>query len=191
MHSGLGSIPFARRYLGYRVFFLFLRLLRCFSSAGLLRTAMYSPHGDAGFLHRVSPFGHLRIKGYMPLPEAFRSLLRPSSALIAKASALRPLCLTFRSHLSMIAFIYSVLFLTELINCSCLMSLTFAFTLGLFWNHLCIQFSGYVSVLLRQRFVTFDTAASKLSVYQPSKPASSLTQAFITDKLLSESSYFF
>ena len=145
MHSGLGSIPFARRYLGYRVFFLFLRLLRCFSSAGLLRTAMYSPHGDAGFLHRVSPFGHLRIKGYMPLPEAFRSLLRPSSALIAKASALRPLCLTFRSHLSMIAFIY-----TELINCSCLMSLTFAFTLGLFWNHLCIQFSGYVKLNFRR-----------------------------------------
>ena len=44
---------------------------------------------------------------------------------------------------------------------------------------------------IRQRSVTFGTAASKLSVYQPSKPASSLTQAFITDKLLSESSYSF
>jgi hypothetical protein len=100
MHSGLGSLPFARRYLGDRVFFLFLRLLRCFSSAGLLRTAMYSPHGDAGVLHRVSPFGHPRIKGYVRLPGAFRSLSRPSSALIAKASALRPLCLTFlRSRL--------------------------------------------------------------------------------------------
>ena len=67
----------------------------------------------------------------------------------------------------------------------------FRFYAWIIWNHLCIQFSGYVSVLLRQRFVTFDTVASKLSVYQPSKPASSLTQAFITDKLLSESSYSF
>jgi hypothetical protein len=29
---GLGSSPFARRYLGYHVCFLFLRVLRCFSS---------------------------------------------------------------------------------------------------------------------------------------------------------------
>ncbi len=32
---GLGSFPFARRYLGNRLFFLFLRVLRCFSSPGL------------------------------------------------------------------------------------------------------------------------------------------------------------
>ena len=31
---GLGSSPFARHYLGNRFFFLFLRLLRCFSSPG-------------------------------------------------------------------------------------------------------------------------------------------------------------
>ena len=31
---GLGSALFARRYLGYHYYFLFLRLLRCFSSAG-------------------------------------------------------------------------------------------------------------------------------------------------------------
>ena len=33
-HSGLGSAGFARRYSRYRCFFLFLRLLRCFSSPG-------------------------------------------------------------------------------------------------------------------------------------------------------------
>ena len=33
--SGLGSFPFARRYLGNRTFFLFLRVLRCFSSPGV------------------------------------------------------------------------------------------------------------------------------------------------------------
>ena len=34
--SGLGSFAFARRYLRNRCFFLFLRLLRCFSSPGSL-----------------------------------------------------------------------------------------------------------------------------------------------------------
>ena len=33
-HHGLGSARFARRYFGHRCFFLFLRLLRCFSSPG-------------------------------------------------------------------------------------------------------------------------------------------------------------
>ena len=33
-HRSLGSFPFARRYSGNRCFFLFLRVLRCFSSPG-------------------------------------------------------------------------------------------------------------------------------------------------------------
>ena len=40
---------------------------------------------------RVSPFGHLRINVCSRLPEAFRSLPRPSSALGAKASTPCPL----------------------------------------------------------------------------------------------------
>ena len=87
--SGLGSFPFARRYSGNRCFFLFLRVLRCFSSPGSLRTPMNSVYGDRGLLCRVSPFRHLRIKGYLLLPAAFRSLSRLSSALSAKASTLR------------------------------------------------------------------------------------------------------
>ena len=89
-HPGLGSFPFARRYSGNRCFFLFLRLLRCFSSPGSLRMAMNSPYGDRGLLCRVSPFRHPRITGYLLLPAAFRSLSRLSSAPSAKASALRP-----------------------------------------------------------------------------------------------------
>jgi hypothetical protein len=34
--AGLGWSPFARRYLGNRFYFLFLQLLRCFSSLGWL-----------------------------------------------------------------------------------------------------------------------------------------------------------
>ena len=89
-HPGLGSSAFARRYLRNRCFFLFLRVLRCFSSPGSPRMAMDSPYADRGPLCRVSPFGYLRITGYVLLPEAFRSLSRPSSALSAKASTLRP-----------------------------------------------------------------------------------------------------
>ena len=35
---------------------------------------------------RVSPFGNLRIKGCLHLPTAYRSMPRPSSPLVAKAS---------------------------------------------------------------------------------------------------------
>ena len=40
--------------------------------------------------HRVSPFGYPRIKACLPLPEAYRSLPRPSSPADAKASIVRP-----------------------------------------------------------------------------------------------------
>ena len=79
---GLGSSPFARRYLGNRFFFLFLRVLRCFSSPGfLLYTYFIQYRITTHYCSWVSPFGHLWIKGYLHLPTAFRSLPRPSSSL--------------------------------------------------------------------------------------------------------------
>ena len=69
--------------------FLFLRLLRCFSSPGSLCMTMYSSCSDWSYSRQVSPFRHLRIIGYLLLPAAFRSLSRLSSALSAKASTLR------------------------------------------------------------------------------------------------------
>ena len=50
---------------------------------------MNSAYADAVLPHRVSPFGYLRIEAYLQLPEAFRSLSRPSSAPDAKAFPLR------------------------------------------------------------------------------------------------------
>ena len=88
-HGGLGSSGFARRYSRYRCFFLFLRLLRCFSSPGSLPYVMDWRMDDWSLSSRVSPFRYLRINGYLLLPEAFRSLSRLSSALSAKASTLR------------------------------------------------------------------------------------------------------
>ena len=50
----------------------------------------------------VSPFGNLRIKAHLRLPEAYRSLSRPSSALSAKAFPLRPLQLNLSGRSSRI-----------------------------------------------------------------------------------------
>ena|SRR5690606_11803718 len=81
MPLGLGSFRFARRYLGNRSFFLFLWVLRCFSSPGLppntlwIQVRVLSHYGQW-----VPPFGNLRIKAYLQLPEAYRCSSRPSSA---------------------------------------------------------------------------------------------------------------
>ena len=54
--AGLGYSPFARRYSGNRVFFLFLRLLRCFSSAGWLSIYIERrPFRPPGCPIRISP----------------------------------------------------------------------------------------------------------------------------------------
>ena len=99
---GLGFFPFARRYSGHRCFFLFLRVLRCFSSPGSLHTPMDSVHDDRSSSCRVPPFRHPRLNGYLLLPAAFRSLSRLSSALSAKASALCPILLdlSFPHHVA-------------------------------------------------------------------------------------------
>ena len=101
-HVGLGSSLFARRYSGNRCFFLFLRVLRCFSSPGSLHTPMDSVHDDRSSSCRVPPFRHPRLNGYLLLPAAFRSLSRLSSALSAKASALCPILLdlSFPHHVA-------------------------------------------------------------------------------------------
>ena len=109
----LGSTVFARHYSRYNYCSLFLRLLRCFSSPGFLpsRDCMSSTC-------RVAPFGHLWINARLQLPIAFRSLPRPSSSLIAKASTIRPYLLPILialyylySTLLYSSYIYSLFFL--------------------------------------------------------------------------------
>ena len=66
---------------------LFLRLLRCFTSPRIALSVLYIRTDATPYdWCRVSPFGNLRIKACVPLPEAYRSLLRPSSPDEAKAS---------------------------------------------------------------------------------------------------------
>ena len=64
------------------IYFLFLNLLRCFSSVGSLTITLciqvtVTRHVSSW----VSPFGYPRIKACRQLPEAFRSLPRPSSVI--------------------------------------------------------------------------------------------------------------
>ena len=58
---GLGSFPFARRYLGNRCFFLFLRVLRCFSSPGYLLIGYVFTYGYLSIT--LSAFPHSEICG--------------------------------------------------------------------------------------------------------------------------------
>ena len=75
---GLGSSAFARHYLRNHCCFLFLRVLRCFSSP---RSLHY--YGNTSSRYWVPPFGNPRVNGYLRLTVAYRSLSRPSSPLRA------------------------------------------------------------------------------------------------------------
>ena len=78
-HSrGLGSSPFARRYLGNLFWFLFPGYL----DGSLHPVWLYYPILFRYVVHPkmwVTPFGDPRINAYVLLPVAFRSLSRPSS----------------------------------------------------------------------------------------------------------------
>ena len=72
----------------------------------------------------VSPFRHLRLIGYLLLPEAFRSLSRLSSALSAKASTLRSfllghsdiIALTSDGWCCLVCFYFIAVFLQRLVS---------------------------------------------------------------------------
>ena len=67
--------------------FLFLQVLRCFSS---LRSPLNLSQDNHPSGNWVVPFGNPGIKGHLHLPRAYRSLSRPSSPPRAKASTRRP-----------------------------------------------------------------------------------------------------
>ena len=100
-NTGLGSSAFARHYLRNHCYFLLLWVLRCFSSprSPLLR-------GDRPSTCRVAPFGNPRIKDYLHLPPAYRSLSRPSSPPRAKASTVCPCLLSL--SLTLLPFIAKI-----------------------------------------------------------------------------------
>ena len=88
LHNRFGLFPGRSPLLGESlVYFLFLQVLRCFSS---LRLPLHFGADNSPSDCWVVPFGNPRIKDYLHLPEAYRSLSRPSSPPRAKASTRRP-----------------------------------------------------------------------------------------------------
>ena len=84
--SYTGSSAFARHYLRNLGWFLFLRVLRWFSSPG---SRQFTYVFSKWYCIKYSGFPHSDIAGsqfYCQLPNAFRRLTRPSSPIIAKAS---------------------------------------------------------------------------------------------------------
>jgi hypothetical protein len=82
---------FARHYFRNRGFFLFLQVLRWFTSLSSLVPdyefiGPYTGFTGMGFPIRRSP----GLNACLRLPEAYRSLPRPSSPSSAKASTMRP-----------------------------------------------------------------------------------------------------
>ena len=67
---------------------------------------MNSVYGDRLLTCRIAPFGHPRIKARLQLPEAFRSLPRPSSAPSAKAFTL---CSCSLDHYAILWFSFSAI----------------------------------------------------------------------------------
>ena len=98
---GLGCSAFARHYLRNHFCFLLLWVLRCFSSP-----RSPSLRNDWPSTSRVAPFGNLGIKGYLHLPQAYRSLSRPSSPPRAKASTVCPCLLSL--SLTLLPFIAKI-----------------------------------------------------------------------------------
>ena len=75
--KGLGSFPFARRYSENRVYFLFLRLLRCFSSPGSPRYTIDSCNVTYAFPY-VSSL--IRKSAVYRLLATTRSLSQPATS---------------------------------------------------------------------------------------------------------------
>ena len=100
MPLGLAFFPFARRYLGNRFFFLFLPLLRCFSSRRSPCKAIYSLCSDRAL--PSAGFPHSDISGSLAMcasPKLFAAFCVLHRSLMARQPPFALLCLTLPSLL--------------------------------------------------------------------------------------------
>ena len=86
-----GLFPLRSPLLRESIFLSFPLVTKMFQFARLLSlTLCIHVRITVSYYCWVPPFGNLRIKAYVQLPEAYRRSSRPSSASSAKASAMRP-----------------------------------------------------------------------------------------------------
>ena len=142
---GLASFPFARRYLGNRFFFLFLRLLRCFSSAGLPPPYYFIHMAVIGHEPNcVSTFGNLRVKRIFAPNRSLSQLI--TSFIGNWCQGIRPTLLLawpvslgfFQFELSELSFLLNVP-----VNFSCYLQLL---KRPYFTYRICIRYSNNISI---------------------------------------------
>ena len=86
-----GLFPFRSPLLRKSIFLSFPPVTKMFQFTGLLSLSLcVHDRITVNYYCWVPPFGNLRIKAYLLLPEAYRCSSRPSSASNAKASTIRP-----------------------------------------------------------------------------------------------------
>ena len=95
---GLGYSHFDRHYFGNHFCFLFLRVLRCFSSPGSLPDLRRDSKSSTW---RVAPFGYLRIYRIFAPPRSFSQLVTSFIASESQGIHRLPL-ITFLSNLLLI-----------------------------------------------------------------------------------------
>ena len=141
-----GCSHFARHYFGNLGWFLFLQLLRCFSSPRSLCTPMYSVCND--LKGRVSPFGNLRINACLLAP---RSLSQATTSFIAwHRQGIHHV------HLFTCPYNFSFSFKKLMIT-------------GLFW--VCLAFAvSKVNRIFKKLEITFNTFVDTITTHQISLP---------------------
>ena len=83
-----GLLPVRSPLLGESLLISFPELLRWFTSLSMTPVHYVFMHSGGAKTHRITPFGHPGITGYVLLLPAFRSLSRPSSPYGSQASAI-------------------------------------------------------------------------------------------------------
>ena len=111
----MGSFPFARRYLGNRSFFLFLRVLRCFSSPRSLLTAYVF---SCGYLSiTLSEFPHSDICGSADICSSPQLFAACHVLLRLPVPRHPPYALSFLTFFAIYAHIYGLLvFSVEIVD---------------------------------------------------------------------------
>lgn len=140
----MGCSPFARRYSGNHSCFLFLRVLRCFSSPGpSLYDYLFILEMTSLSRCRVSPFGYRRVFASLQLGAAFRSSVRPSSVSSGQASSVRPCLLD-----QLVLFFSSMCFLQDFLLSKTVFLLLFSQCL--FFSTTCFKTSSLFVVSFLQ-----------------------------------------
>ena len=124
--SGLGSFHSARRYSGNRFFFLFLRVLRCFSSPGSLPCVMYWRMDGQGFLAGFPHSDTCGSKDVCSSPQLFAAYHVFHRLLVPRhpPCALISLTLLYIKNIAL-PFIYLLSFMTALFKTNLAFSVKF------------------------------------------------------------------